>query len=77
MGAAEVRERGAGPGVVAMRRGRKTGTAEARCVRERDACASGDFFFFLKKALFTLKKNYKIEIIAISFVFDKYCPIMN
>jgi len=29
------------------------------------------------KALFTSKKIYKIEIVALSFVFDKYYPIID
>ena len=28
-------------------------------------------------ALFTFKKNFKIEILALSFVFNKYCPIID
>ena len=27
-------------------------------------------------ALFTSEKFYKIGIVALSFIFDKYCPIM-
>ena len=29
------------------------------------------------KALFSCKKNYKIDTIAFSFVFDKYCPTID
>jgi len=29
------------------------------------------------EALFSSKKFCKIEIVALSFVFDKYCPIKN
>jgi hypothetical protein len=34
-------------------------------------------FLILALALFTFKKICKIEIVALSFVFDKYCPIMD
>jgi hypothetical protein len=29
------------------------------------------------KALFSCKNNYKMDIVAFSFVFDKYCPILD
>jgi len=34
-------------------------------------------FFYLDMALFTFQIFCKIGIVAFSFVFDKYCPIMN
>jgi len=45
---------------------------------------SWQFFFWTNSqgskdiySLFTCKKFYKIEIVVLSFVFDKYCPIMD
>ena len=34
-------------------------------------------FWNWPKALFSSKKFYKIDTVALSFVFDKYCPIMD
>jgi len=34
-------------------------------------------FFFHFQALFSSKNFCKIEIVTLSFVFDKYCPIIN
>ena len=46
--------------------------------RERTAKSVGSFMVGSSSwALFTSKKIYKIEIVALSFVFDKYCSIMN
>ena len=49
----------------------------------RSAFASVPLFFFRHymnstlRLLFSCKKNYKIDIVAILFVFHKYCSIME
>ena len=36
------------------------------------------FFVYVEtRALFSSKKFYKIDTVALSFVFDKNCPIMD
>jgi len=37
----------------------------------------GFFFVETEQALFSSENFWKIDTVALSFVFDKYCPIMD